>query len=300
MLSFSSLRSASSFSNSSSLDLDFSSSSFKRASLSVSSINSLLLTISRSVGRESISDLIIAPASSIRSMALSGRYLSCIYLSDSLAAATIALSCILIPWWISNLSFRPLRIDMVSSRLGSSTITGWNLLSRALSFSIYFLYSSKVVAPIQLSSPLANIGLIRFPASIEPSVLPAPTIVCISSINRIILPSELETSFNTAFNLSSNSPLNLAPAIKAPISKEKITLSFKPSGTSPFTILWASPSTMAVLPTPGSPIKTGLFFVLLDRILMALLISSSLPITGSSLLFSASFTRLVPYLARAS
>ena len=34
-----------------------------------------------------------------------------------------------------------------------------------------------------------------------------------------------------------------------------------PSGTSPFTIRNASPSTIAVLPTPGSPISTGLFFV---------------------------------------
>ena len=56
---------------------------------------------------------------------------------------------------------------------------------------MYFLYSSKVVAPIQLSSPRASIGFIKLPASIEPSVLPAPTIVCISSINNIILPSAL-------------------------------------------------------------------------------------------------------------
>ncbi len=33
------------------------------------------------------------------------------------------------------------------------------------------------------------------------------------------------------------------------------------SGTSPSTIRWASPSAMAVLPTPGSPMSTGLFFV---------------------------------------
>ena len=33
------------------------------------------------------------------------------------------------------------------------------------------------------------------------------------------------------------------------------------SGTSPETIRWARPSTIAVLPTPGSPISTGLFLV---------------------------------------
>src|SRR5262245_64013868 len=35
----------------------------------------------------------------------------------------------------------------------------------------------------------------------------------------------------------------------------------KDSGTSPATIRWARPSTIAVLPTPGSPMRTGLFFV---------------------------------------
>src|ERR671916_2317697 len=42
------------------------------------------------------------------------------------------------------------------------------------------------------------------------------------------------------------------------------------------------PSTMAVLPTPGSPIRTGLFLVLLERISMVVSTSSARPITGSS------------------
>jgi hypothetical protein len=33
------------------------------------------------------------------------------------------------------------------------------------------------------------------------------------------------------------------------------------SGTSPLTMRSAKPSAMAVFPTPGSPIKTGLFLV---------------------------------------
>ena len=49
----------------------------------------------------------------------------------------------------------------------------------------------------------------------------------------------------------------------------------------------AKPSAIAVLPTPGSPIKIGLFFVLLDRTCITLLISSSLPITGSNKPFVA-------------
>ena len=44
----------------------------------------------------------------------------------------------------------------------------------------------------------------------------------------------------------------------------------------------AKPSTIAVLPQPGSPIKIGLFFLLLDIICANLSISGSLPITGSS------------------
>ena len=67
-------------------------------------------------------------------------------------------------------------------------------------------------------------------------------------------------------------------------------------GTWPVTILWAKPSDMAVLPTPGSPIKIGLFFVLRIRIWISLSISLSLPITGSILLFSASLLRFTAYL----
>ena len=61
------------------------------------------------------------------------------------------------------------------------------------------------------------------------------------------------------FNLSSKSPRNLAPATNEPKSKE-ITFFFNESGISLLIILNANPSTIAVLPTPGSPISTGLFF----------------------------------------
>ena len=81
-------------------------------------------------------------------------------------------------------------------------------------------YSSSVVAPIQCNSPRANIGFSKLPASIEPSVLPAPTIVWISSINKMMRPSDFVTSLRTAFKRSSNSPRYFAPAIKAPISNE--------------------------------------------------------------------------------
>ncbi len=157
-----------------------------------------------------------------------------------------------------------------------------------------------MVAPIQCSSPLASIGFNKFPASIAPSVLPAPTIKCNSSINNIILPSLFFTSPKTALSLSSNSPRYFAPAIKDPISKENNFLSFSPVGTSPLEILIAKPSTTAVLPTPASPIKTGLFLVFLDKICITFLISSSLPITGSIFCALALSTKSTPYLLSTS
>ena len=57
------------------------------------------------------------------------------------------------------------------------------------------------------------------------------------------------------------------------------------------TIRCASPSTIAVLPVPGSPMRTGLFLVRRDSTCMTLRISSSRPMTGSSLPFLASAVR---------
>ena len=56
----------------------------------------------------------------------------------------------------------------------------------------------------------------------------------------------------------------------------------------------ARPSTMAVLPTPGSPMSTGLFFVRRDSTWMTRRISSSRPMTGSSLPLRASSVRSRP------
>ena len=102
-------------------------------------------------------------------------------------------------------------------------------------------------------------------------------------MNNIISPFDSSISRSTLFNLSSNSPLNFAPAISNPRSRLRSRLFRNPLGTSAFTIRAASPSTIAVLPTPGSPIKTGLFFVRRQMTCIVLLISSSRPITGSSL-----------------
>ena len=76
-------------------------------------------------------------------------------------------------------------------------------------------------------------------------------------------------------------------------------LFFRPSGTSPLTMRCARPSTIAVLPTPGSPISTGLFLVRRCRTWIVRRISSSRPITGSSLPARARAVRSTVYFSSA-
>ncbi len=109
----------------------------------------------------------------------------------------------------------------------------------------------------------------------------------------------LSTSLSTALRRSSNSPRNFAPATRDARSSATMRLSFSDSGTSPATTRRAMPSTMAVLPTPGSPMSTGLFFVRRESTCITRRISSSRPITGSSLLARASCVRSLQYLSRA-
>ena len=169
---------------------------------------------------------------------------------------------------------------MDASSSGSSTVTGWNLRSRAESFSMYFLYSSMVVAPMSCSSPLARDGFKMLDASRAPSAPPAPMMVWISSMNSRTSPSSF-SSWRTFLILSSNSPRYLEPATIPERSRVTTRFPAMVSGTFPATIIWASPSTTAVLPTPGSPMRQGLFLVLLLRIWITRLISWLLPITGS-------------------
>ena len=82
---------------------------------------------------------------------------------------------------------------------------------------------------------------------------------------------------------SSKSPRYLAPASIAGMSSDTRCLPFRVAGTSPATIRWARPSAMAVLPTPGSPMSTGLFLVRRASTFITRRISSFRPITGSSL-----------------
>ena len=239
-------------------------------------------------------------ASSTRSIALSGRNREVMYRLDSVAAATSAASEICTLWCASYFSLRPRRIPIVSSTLGSPTSTCWNRRSRAGSFSMCWRYSSSVVAPTIRSSPRASIGLSMLPASIADSPdAPAPTTVCSSSMNVTTWPSESLISSSTAFSRSSNSPRYFAPASIAPRSSATSRLPRNDSGTSPATIRWASPSTTAVLPTPGSPMRTGLFFVRRDSTWTTRRISASRPMTGSMPPARARAVRSMPYFSRA-
>ena len=102
------------------------------------------------------------------------------------------------------------------------------------------------------------------------------------------------TSFNIFLTLSSNSPLYFVPATSAPTSIFIIFLFLSFNGTSLFAIILLNSSTIAVFPTPASPIKIGLFLVLLHSISNSLLISFSLPITGSNSLFFAFSVKFIP------
>ena len=237
------------------------------------------------------------PASSIASIALSGRFLSLIYLSVNFTHASIASSVYFTLWWSSYFDLISCRIWIVSPTDVGSTIIFWNLLSRAPSFSMYFLYSSNVVAPIHWISPLARAGLNIFDASRLPMAPPAPTIVCISSINKIIS-LFFSISFITAFILSSNWPLYLVPATTLAKSNEITLLLYNSLETFLSTILSANPSAIADFPTPGSPISKGLFFFLLLKICETLSISLCLPIIGSSLPSDAKRVKSLPKLSK--
>ena len=111
----------------------------------------------------------------------------------------------------------------------------------------------------------------------------------------IISPFFSLTAFIKFFSRSSNCPLYIAPAT---IADKSIAISCFPfifSGTSSSIILLAKPSTTVVLPVPGSPINTGLFFFLLDNIWTILRISSSRPMTGSIFPSLESSVRFIPY-----
>ena len=73
----------------------------------------------------------------------------------------------------------------------------------------------------------------------------------------------------------------LAPACNKPRSRVRRTTSLSAGGTSPAAIRKANPSTTAVLPTPASPVRIGLFCRRRIRISTICRISPSRPRIGS-------------------
>ena len=175
----------------------------------------------------------------------------------------------------------PRIITTAVSTSGSSTLTIWKRRASAGSFSMCFLYSLHVVAPTVRSSPRASAGLSRLAASPVPAAPPAPTSVCVSSMNRMVGLGASLTASMTAFMRASNSPLTPAPAWSEPRSSAAISAPLRLSGTSPAAIRRASPSTTAVLPTPASPTRIGLFLRRRDSTSITWRISRSRPKMGS-------------------
>ena len=235
-------------------------------------------------------------ASSIRSIALSGRRRSAIYRADSATADSTASSRMRMRWCSSYRSRRPLMIATASSSLGSSTRIDWNRRSRALSFSMNLRYSSIVVAPTSWNSPRASWGFRMLAASTAPSAAPVPMIVCSSSIKRMMLPAATTSSIVFLIR-SSKSPRYLVPATMLVRSSAINRFCLSWGGTSISTIRLAIPSAIAVLPTPASPIRQGLFLVRRVRIWSTRSISFSRPITGSIFPCRASSVRSRPYLS---
>ena len=174
---------------------------------------------------------------------------------------------------------------MVSSTLGSPTKTCWKRRSSAGSFSIRSRYSSSVVAPIIRSSPRASIGLSMLPASIARVAAGARADDGVQLVDE---GDDLAVGVLDLLEHGLEPLLELAAVLRAGHHRGRGrarpgACPASESGTSPATIRWARPSTTAVLPTPGSPISTGLFLVRRDSTCTTRRISASRPITGSSL-----------------
>mmetsp|Transcript_45742 Transcript_45742/g.145765 ORF Transcript_45742/g.145765 Transcript_45742/m.145765 type:complete len:208 (+) Transcript_45742:1581-2204(+) len=111
---------------------------------------------------------------------------------------------------------------------------------------------------------------------------PAPMSVCSSSMKRMIRGSAITSSI-TCLRRSSNSPRYLVSATSIPTCRERSRLPCSRGGTFLSTIICASPSARAVLPTPGSPTRQGLHLRRLTRMRSMRPTSSSRPTQGSSL-----------------
>ena len=143
-------------------------------------------------------------------------------------------------------------------------------------------------------SPRESAGFKILAAFMLPSASPVPTRLWTSSIKRMMLPSSLTSSSRPLMRLS-NWPRNCVPATSAVKSSRWISFFCRRAGTLPSAMRSAKPSATAVLPTPGSPIKHGLFFVRRDKICTTRSSSLSRPMMRSMLPLRARAVKSVQY-----
>ena len=129
-----------------------------------------------------------------------------------------------------------------------------------------------------------------------PSAAPAPAMMWISSINKIVERSRYSSS-NRFLNRSSKSPRYLVPATIDAMSSASTRLPRSAGVICPAAIRCASASASADLPTPGSPRRQGLFFWRRQRISIMRSNSASRQSTGSSRPSCARRVRSRPYLS---
>ena len=157
-------------------------------------------------------------------------------------------------------------------------------------------YSSCVVAPITCSSPRASMGFKMLAASMAPSAAPAPTTTWISSINSMVFLSRCSSSSRLR-KRSSKSPRYLVPATMAAISSASTRRPHSAAAARPEAMRCASASASAVLPTPGSPTRQGLFLRRRHKISSMRASSFSRHKTGSNSPSCAILVRSRPYLS---
>src|SRR5262245_19346600 len=196
-------------------------------------------------------------------------------------AALRASSVIATAWWRSSRGRRATSTSQVWIESSSVTCTGWKRRSRAGSVRIHLSYSSPVVAPITRMSPRTSAGFNMLAASMAaPMAVPWPIRLCSSSTNRIRSASAARVSTRRRMR-SSYWPRNAVPASSATWSRAKTRASFSAGGTSPAAMRCASPSTIAVLPTPALPTSAGLFLLCRSRMSITRDTSASRQRTGS-------------------
>ena len=140
---------------------------------------------------------------------------------------------------------------------------------------------------------MAGLSMLAKSKVLDPEA-PAPFMVCASSINKIQFFLASNAAITT-LNFSSNSPRYFDPANNDAISNPHTSCCLIKSGTRPACISWANPSTIAVLPTPGSPTINTLALKRRANTVIMSANSLSRPIMGSNLLLAASAVILVQY-----